>query len=411
MRLARCRSVTLVGVHGTVVDIEVHIGGMPGFTLVGLPDTSLYEARDRVRAAVLSSGETWPLQKITASLSPAALPKRGSHFDLGLAVAIMSAADEVPMFDPADVVFIGELGLDGRLRGVQGVLPAVVAAARTGFTKVVVPEANVGEAQLVPGVHVLGARSLRQVLAFLRGGPVPDEPPDEVLDEVRELGPGSSADETLDLADVAGQRQAKHALEIAAAGHHHLALDGPPGSGKTMLARRLPGVLPDLTMGEAIDVTSIHSVAGRLPAHSPLMVRPPFADPHHTSSVVSIVGGGSPVLRPGAASLAHLGVLFLDEAPEFPPRVLDSLRQPLESGEITVARAAATAVFPSPIPARAGPQPVRVWLSPRAGPGVQLPAGLRSALPATDLRARARPDRPADHGGRADDGRTGQRGR
>lgn len=341
-RLGRCRSVALVGVEGTVVDIDVHIGGMPGFALVGLPDASLNEARDRVRAAVLSSSEPWPLQKITVSLSPATLPKRGSHFDLGVAVAILAASGDVP--EPAaGTVLVGELALDARLRSVNGVLPAVVAARRAGAGQMIVPEANEQEARQVPDVAVVGLRSLRQVLAFLRGERIPPEDPEPVVTRPDRV----PRDPGLDLSDVVGQDEAKLGVEIAAAGHHHVRLEGSPGAGKTMLASRLPGLLPDLTQEESLQVTAIHSVAGVLAAEHPLVHRPPFADPHHSASPVSVLGGGGKILRPGAASLAHRGVLFLDEAPEFSRQVLDGLREPLESGQIVISRAHAAATFPA----------------------------------------------------------------
>ena len=344
MRLGRARSVGLSGVRGTVVDIEAHIGGMPGFTMVGLPDTSLVEARDRVRAAILTSGEPWPLQRITVSLSPASMPKRGSYFDLGIAVAILEADDQLPAGAASEIVFFGELSLDGRLRAVRGVLPAVLAAAAAGFERVVVPETNAAEAKLIPGVSVLGARSLGQVLAALRGLPMPDEPPDPPTGEAE---PSAAAFEALDMADVAGQSEAKRGVEIAAAGHHHLMFGGVPGAGKTMLARRLPGLLPDLSAEDSLEVTAIHSVAGVLPPHQPLVIRPPFAEPHHTASAAAVVGGGSRQIRPGAASIAHRGVLFMDEAPEFSISVLDALRQPLESGELVVSRSESTVTFPA----------------------------------------------------------------
>jgi magnesium chelatase family protein len=353
MSLARTHSIALVGVEGHPVEIEADIeNGLVGLLLVGLPDTALREARDRIRSAVVNSRERWPNRRITVGLSPASLPKRGSSFDVGIAVAILSADGAVPPARISDLMFLGELGLDGRLRPVRGVLPAVAAAAAAGFRAVAVPAGNAPEACLVPGMRVLGVPSLAALLEWLRD---PAAPPGGVevfeggsgpaLPRGAGLGVGTGAGR--DLSDVVGQPTARRAAEICAAGGHHLMLLGPPGVGKTMLAERLPTVLPRLEPDAALEVTAIHSIAGTLPEGSPLLTEPPFCAPHHTSTRAAIVGGGSGAIKPGAASLAHHGCLFLDEAPEFSRDVLDALRQPLESGEVVLARSGLTARFPA----------------------------------------------------------------
>jgi len=342
MSLATTLSVALVGVDGYLVEVEADLAaGLPGMSLIGLPDATLHEARDRIRAAVVNSGQSWPQRRITVGLSPAWRPKRGSGFDLAIAAAVLCAAGVVPGEVLRRTVLLGELGLDGRVRPVTGTLPAVLAAVAAGVDRVVVPAANAREAALVPGVAVCAVDSLRTLIAELCGEPygavtLPAPDPDQ-----------SDAAVQRDLADVVGQLEARWALELAAAGGHHVFLQGPPGIGKTMLAERLPGLLPPLTPAEALEVTAIHSVAGALRCDAPLVTRAPFAAPHHTSSVPALVGGGSGLARPGAASMSHRGVLFLDEAPEFAAGALDALRQPLESGEIVLSRSGGTVRYPA----------------------------------------------------------------
>lgn len=348
---AKACSVALIGVRGHLVEVEVHLASaVPGFTLVGLPDTALSEARDRVRAAIENSGQSWPNRRIIVGLSPATLPKSGSHYDLAIAVCVLAVSGVVPRDALDEVLFLGELGLDGGLRSIRGTLPSVLGASEAGYRTVVVPESNAAEAMLVEGVEVIGVRSLRQVVALLCDQPPPDEQPmvSQAAHSPRsDLVAAPDRLTGLDLGDVLGQTEARRAAEVAAAGGHHLYLQGPPGAGKTMLAERIPGLLPDLTRPEAMEVTTVHSVAGVLPPDRPLVVRPPYADPHHTATQVSVVGGGTSVIRPGAMSLAHRGVLFMDEAPEWKPTVLEALRQPLEKGEIDVHRAVGVATFPA----------------------------------------------------------------
>ncbi|GAA5181952.1 YifB family Mg chelatase-like AAA ATPase [Rugosimonospora acidiphila] len=341
MSYAKVLAVALVGLAGHVVEIEADLAaGLPGLTLTGLPDAALSEARDRVRAALVNSGESWPNRRITVNLLPAAMPKHGSTFDLAVAVSILAAAGVLPLAPLQGVVLLGELGLDGAVRPVRGVLPSVLAAAREGVRRVVVPAGNVREAALVPGVTVRATDCLRRLVSFVRDGTALLDPPP---------APAVEGDSDLDLADVVGQELGRRGLELAAAGGHHLSMIGPPGAGKTMLAQRLPSILPPLSDAAALEVTAVHSIAGVLPADSPMIRRPPFQAPHHTASVAALVGGGSGLARPGAISLSHMGILFLDEAPEFGAQALETLRQPLEDGYVVLSRSNGSARYPARI--------------------------------------------------------------
>jgi magnesium chelatase family protein len=339
--LGSVRSATLLGIDGQVVSVEVHVSrGLPSYTVVGLPDAAGRESRERVRAAMLSSSLEFPMQRITVNLAPANVRKAGSGLELAIAVAVLVADDELPDVVLDGTGVIGELGLDGRVRPITGALSLVDALARAGVERVVVPDENATEALLVPDVEVLVARHLGELHACLKGeAPWPDPSP-------RPRRDAREDDEPLDLADVRGLPGARQAMTISAAGGHHVLLAGPPGAGKTMLARRLPTILPPLERDEALDVTRVFSAAGLAPSDG-LITRRPFRAPHHTASTAAIVGGGTPRPRPGEITLANHGVLFLDEVAEFAPTVLEALRQPLEERVVRISRAAAALEFPA----------------------------------------------------------------
>ncbi|MFC7373938.1 YifB family Mg chelatase-like AAA ATPase [Brachybacterium sp. GCM10030268] len=347
---ARTLSISLTGLDGTLVEVEADVSqGLPAFSLVGLPDSSTLQARERVRAAAARSGVRLAARRITINMTPAWQPKHGSGFDLAIAMAVVDAQGDLLTHLPGDTVLLGELGLDGRVRPVPGVLPALLAARTHGVTRAIVPEENLPEARLVEGMEVDGAGDLTSVLHRF-GADVPPAPARGTLRLTapeRKSSERSRSPQLPDFADVIGQAQARRAAEVAAAGGHHLLLSGPPGAGKTMIASRVPGILPQLDIDDALTVSAIHSLAGRFDARDGLRRTAPFENPHHTATTAAVVGGGGGIALPGAISRAHAGVLFLDEAPEFPARVLEALREPLETGDITLHRARGVTRYPA----------------------------------------------------------------
>ncbi|MCX7975569.1 MAG: YifB family Mg chelatase-like AAA ATPase [Bellilinea sp.] len=338
--LARIYSCSIIGLETAIVEVEVDTGqGLPAMIIVGLPDTAVQESRERVQMAIRNAGMVYPRKRITVNLAPASVKKEGPAYDLPIALAVLVATEQIPQGAFSNSLVVGELSLDGSVRHVRGILPMAAAARQLGFTRMFVPEADAAEAALIPNLEIIPVRTIHDLIGHVKGeNPIPAYPTVEISEIQIEV--------QTDFQEIKGQEHAKRALEIAAAGGHNVLMSGPPGTGKTLLARALPAILPPMTIEEALDVTRIYSIADKLPRDIPLIRNRPFRAPHHTISHAGLVGGGN-TPHPGEISLAHRGVLFLDELPEFGMRVLEVLRQPLEDKIVTISRAQGSLTFPA----------------------------------------------------------------